>query len=312
MRPLLPLCILIVMTVSTALAETTYKLPLWDGTPPNHKASDLKETVFKRGADHDLDRIAYVQDPTIEVRLPSPQSATGQAVVICPGGGYTVLAYDWEGVDTANYLNAHGIAAIILKYRLPEDASNEVPHLSPLLDTKRALRLTRFHAKDWRIDPKRVGIMGFSAGGHAASTLGTHFDAGDPEAADPVDRLSSRPDFMALIYPVITMDSDFTHGGSRNNLIGKSPSADLIELYSNEKQVSPETPPTFLVHSADDKSVPVQNSLAFYQALLANGVDAEMHLYPYGGHGYSLAIGRGHLSDWPARCVAWMKSLESE
>ncbi len=297
------------MTLANASAETTYKLPLWEGTPPNHQQSDLKETIFKQGPNKDLDRIAYVQDPSIEVRLPSPQNATGQAVVICPGGGYAVLAYDWEGIDIANYLNAHGIAAIVLKYRLPEDASNVVPHLSPLLDTKRAMRLARFHAKEWNIDPSRIGVMGFSAGGHAASTLGTHFDAGDPDAADPVDRLSARPDFMALIYPVITMQESFTHMGSRANLIGKSPSEDLVELYSNEKQITPQTPPTFLVHSSDDNAVPIQNSLRFYDALLANDVDAEMHLYPYGGHGYSLAIGNGHLSDWPARCVAWMKSL---
>ncbi len=303
------LCILITMTASCLFAETTYKLPLWEGPPPNHKDSDLKETVFKQGPDKNLDRIAYVQDPAIEVRLPSPQNATGQAVVICPGGGYAVLAYDWEGIDIANYLNANGIAAIILKYRLPEDASNVVPHLSPLLDSKRAMRLSRFHAKEWNIDPNRIGVMGFSAGGHVASTLGTHFDAGDPDATDPVDRLSSRPDFMALIYPVITMQADFTHAGSRENLIGKSPSEELVELYSNERQVTPDTPPTFLVHSSNDKSVPVKNSLSFYDALLENGVQSEMHLYPYGGHGFSLAIGQGRLSDWPARCVAWMKSL---
>ncbi|WP_224772572.1 alpha/beta hydrolase [Pelagicoccus enzymogenes] len=300
------------MTLASADAETNYKLPLWDGPAPNHKESHLKETIYKRGQNEDLDRIAYVQDPTIEVRLPSPQSATGQAVVICPGGGYAVLAYDWEGIDTANYLNAHGIAAIVLKYRLPEDDSNVVPHLSPLLDTKRAMRLTRFHAQKWNIDPNRVGIMGFSAGGHAASTLGTHFDEGDPTASDPIDRLSSRPDFMALIYPVVTMKQDYTHNGSRTNLIGEDPNQELVELYSNELQVTPQTPPTFLVHSSDDKSVPVQNSLQFYEALLKNKVDAEMHLYPYGGHGYSLAIGRDRLSDWPARCVAWMKSLDAQ
>ncbi len=308
MKKFTSFCILIFMTIPTALPETLHTLRLWEGTPPNHQESDLKETIFKKGKDENLDRIAYVQDPTIEVRLPSPQSATGQAVIICPGGGYGVLAYDWEGIDTANYFNAHGIAAIVLKYRLPEDASNVVPHLSPLLDTNRAMRMVRSRAKGWNIDPNRIGIMGFSAGGHAASTLGTHFDAGDPDASDPIDRLSSRPDFMILIYPVITMLESFTHGGSRQNLIGESPSKELIELYSNERQVTTDTPPTFLVHSSDDKSVPVQNSLSFYNALLENKVDTEMHLYPYGGHGYSLAIGQGRLSDWPARCVEWIKT----
>lgn len=298
------------MTLANASAETSYTLPLWEGPTPNHKVSDLEETIFKQGPNKDLDRIAYVQNPTIEVRLPSPQSATGQAVVICPGGGYGVLAYDWEGIDSANYLNAHGIAAIVLKYRLPEDASNVAPHLSPLLDAKRAIRFVRFRAMEWNIDPHRIGIMGFSAGGHVASTLGTRFDGGDADAEDPIDRLSSRPDFMVLIYPVITMQEAYTHKGSRENLIGKAPSYELIELYSNEKQVARQTPPTFLVHSSDDNAVPVQNSLRFYEALLEQGVPAEMHLYPYGGHGYSLAIGRGHLSDWPARCAAWMKSLQ--
>lgn len=303
------LCILLIMTSTCALSKTTYKIRLWQGDPPNHLTSDLQEITFKKGDKENLDRIAYVQDPTIEVRLPSPQSATGQAVVICPGGGYGVLAYDWEGIDAANYLNAHGIAAIVLKYRLPEDASNEIPHLSPLLDAKRAMRLVRSRASEWQIDPKQIGIMGFSAGGHAASTLGTRFDEGDAKSTDPIERLSSRPDFMILIYPVITMKQDFTHQGSRKNLIGEAPTDELIEHYSNELQITPQTPPTFLVHSSNDKSVPVQNSLNFYNSLLENKVPAEMHLYPYGGHGFSLAIGQGRLSDWPARCIEWIKSL---
>lgn len=310
MKSILPLLTLVSMSVSStfALPGTPEILPLWEGTPPNHQDSDLEETIFRRG---EFQRIATVQDPTIEVRLPSPRSSTGQAVVICPGGGYGVLAYDWEGTDTANYLNAHGIAAIVLKYRLPEDASNIVPHESPLIDAKRAMRLTRFHAKDWHIDPDRIGIMGFSAGGHLASTLGTHFDKGDAKAEDSVDRLSSRPDFMILIYPVITMDAEFTHMGSRENLIGKNPKAELIEHFSNEKQITTHTPPTFIVHSSDDGAVPVKNSLEFYNGLLAKGVEAEMHLYPYGGHGYSLAIDQGgRLTDWPLRCVTWMKELK--
>lgn len=279
---------------------------MWDGTPPNHQASDLVE----RSTVGNFLTISRVQTPTIEVRLPAKGNATGQAVVICPGGGYGILAYDWEGTDFAGLFNAHGIAAIVVKYRLPEDASNVEPHRTPLLDVSRALRLTRAHAAEWNIDPNRIGVMGFSAGGHLASTLGTHFDAGQADAIDPVERLSSRPDFMVLVYPVISMDPEITHGGSRRNLLGENPSAELVRYYSNELQVTDDTPPTFLVHSADDNSVPIRNSLRFYDALLAHHVTAEMHLYPYGGHGYSLALGQGRLEGWTGRLLDWMNELE--
>lgn len=308
MRLFLAILFLIPMTVSQAALPTNPTImPLWSGAPPNHQESDLVEIIENDGQ---ITRISRVQTPTIEVRLPTRAQATGRAVVICPGGGYGILAYDWEGVDIASMLNAQGIAAIILKYRLPEDASNVEPRLSPLLDASRALRLTRFHAAEWGINPNQIGVMGFSAGGHLASTLGTHFDAGDSSSKDPVERLSSRPDFMVLIYPVISMIDGITHNGSRENLLGKNPSEELVAFYSNEKQVSPQTPPTFLIHSSDDTAVPVQNSLFFYEALLANKVEAEMHLYPYGGHGFSLAIGRGRLSDWSARCVDWINTIE--
>lgn len=296
------------MTTTSTHSRNHQTFKLWEGSPPNHQESELQEIAVT--TDGAL-RISRVQDPTIEVHLPAGRHANGQAVVICPGGGYGILSYNWEGVDVANYLNAHGIAAIILKYRLPEKASNLEPHLSPLLDAKRALRSTRFNAKDWNVDPAQIGILGFSAGGHLATTLGTRFDAGDPSAPDPIDRLSSRPDFMILAYPVISMQAGLAHSGSRSNLLGERPSEELISYYSNEKQVTPATPPTFLVHSADDASVPVGNSLAFYEALLANGVEADMHLYQYGGHGYSLAIDRGRLSAWPKLCVTWIKEQKS-
>lgn len=288
-----------------AMPSSPQILPLWDGVPPNHKESDLQEQVEQ------VDRfvmLSKVQEPTIEVRLPSRGNANGKAVVVCPGGGYGILAYDWEGTDIASWLNANGVAAIVLKYRLPEDASNVVPHLTPLLDAKRAMRLTRFHAQEWGIDPAKIGVMGFSAGGHLASTLGTHFDSGDASSEDPVERLSSRPDFMILMYPVISMDPAATHGGSRENLLGKNPSAELVKEYSNELQVTADTPPTILIHSSDDQAVPVQNSLRFYEALVAHGVTAEMHIYPYGGHGYSLAIGQGRLQGWTVRCMDWIEA----
>ncbi|MDQ3842523.1 MAG: alpha/beta hydrolase, partial [Bacteroidota bacterium] len=243
---------------------------------------------------------------------PAKRNATGQAVVVCPGGGYGVLAYDWEGTDVAKWLNANGIAAAVLKYRLPNSKSNVVPHLSPLMDAKRAIRLVRAHADQWNIKRDKVGVMGFSAGGHLASTLGTHFDGGDSKATDSVERFSSRPDFMILMYPVISMSKNIMHVGSRNNLIGDQPDTALARLYSNELQVTKETPPTFLVHATDDTGVPVENSLLFYQALKDKGVSAEMHLYPYGGHGFGLAVGRGYLQTWTDRCIDWLRSLNDQ
>lgn len=282
-------------------------LPLWDGTPPNSQPAGQPE---ERVQENQILWVRHVQQPAIEVRLPARGNATGQAVVVCPGGGYGGLAYDWEGTDFAGWLNSRGIAAIVLSYRLPVDG--DVDHrkwLVPLLDAQRAIRLTRAHAADWGINPAKVGIMGFSAGGHLASTAGTHFDAGNAEAADPVDRLSSRPDFMILVYPVISMMEGTTHLGSRVNLLGQHPSDELVRHYSNELQVTAETPPTFLVHAADDTTVPVQNSLLFHAALVAHKVPAELHVYPQGGHGFSFAFGKGRLQDWTQLCARWLAEL---
>lgn len=279
---------------------------LWpSGNVPNYKKTNEVEKRDTTG----IVRISLVQQPAIEVYLPSRQNATGQAVVVCPGGGYGILAYDWEGTDIAKWLNANGIAAIVLKYRLPNSKSNIDPKLSPLLDAQRALRTVRANAAKWNIKKDKIGIMGFSAGGHLASTAGTHFDNGNPNAADSIDRQSSRPDFMILMYPVITMLRQSMHQGSRNNLIGNNADSATIKNYSNELQVTKETPPTFLIHSTDDKTVPVENSLVFYQALVNNNVPAEVHIYPYGGHGFSLAIGKGYLATWTDRCIDWLRSL---
>lgn len=282
-------------------------LPLWPGSPPNSQPAGLPEERVQEGT---IIWVRHVSQPAIEVRLPARGNATGQAVVICPGGAYAGLAYDWEGTDFAGWLNSQGIAAIILRYRLPIDG--DVAHqkwLVPLLDAQRALRLTRAHATEWAINPAKVGIMGFSAGGHLASTAGTRFDAGNPEATDPVDRLGSRPDFVILVYPVISMAPSTTHGGSRVNLLGENPSDELVRRYSNELQVTAETPPTFLVHAGDDGAVPVANSLLFYQALLDHHVPAELHVYPHGGHGFSLALGKGRVQDWTQLCARWLKEL---
>jgi acetyl esterase/lipase len=282
-------------------------IPLWpEGQVPNYKASGEKEKIESA----DIIRISLVQTPEMTVYLPSKKTATGQAVIICPGGGYSYLSYNWEGTDAAGLLVGKGIAAIVLKSRLPNSKSNITPHLSPVMDAKRAIRIVRANAVKWNIKKDAVGIMGFSAGGHLASTLGTHFDSGDAKATDSVERLSSRPDFMVLVYPVISMSKPIMHAGSRNNLLGAKPDSSLAILYSNELQVTKETPPTFLIHATDDKSVPVENSLLFYQALKDNNIPAEMHIYPKGGHGFGLGLGKGYLETWTDRLVDWIRELK--
>ncbi|MFK7931988.1 MAG: family 16 glycoside hydrolase [Saprospiraceae bacterium] len=286
------------------VSSQNHLLPLWENDIPNFQATDETEQI----SEENIIRISKVQQPTIEVYLPAKASATGQAVVICPGGGYQILAYDWEGTDIAKWLNSKGIAGIVLKYRLPTSASQIEPHQSPLLDAKRAMRLVRHHAKEWNIDTEKVGIMGFSAGGHLAATLGTHFDAGIKEATDPIDRISSRPDFMTLIYPVISFTKKF-HSGSKRALIGENPTPEMVHFYSNEFQVGYDAPPTFLIHTSDDQVVPVENSLAFYQALKDKNVPTELHIYPAGGHGFGLAVGRGNLQTWTDRLADWLAQL---
>ena len=266
-------------------------LSLWEGEIPNAKESPLQETRYITNSL----RIGKVINPQIEVFLPSKQNATGKAVLICPGGGYSVLAYDKEGTDIAKWLNGYGIAGIVLKYRLPEDSSNILPHLSPLLDAKRGIEMVRANAREWGIDSSKIGVMGFSAGGHLASTLGTHFDK------------SNRPAFIALIYPVITMKNDFTHNGSRTKLLGLNPTDELVEYYSNELQVKSDTPPTFIVHAEDDGVVPVENSLKFFMALKEKKTNVEMHIYPVGGHGFSMALNRGKVGEWSGLFINWLK-----
>ena len=235
----------------------------------------------------------------ITLHRPSPEEANGTAVVICPGGGYGGLVVGPEGHGIAEWLNQHGITGIVLEYRLPAGR-----RLVPLLDAQRAIRTARAKAADWKIDPKRIGIMGFSAGGHLASTAGTHFDAGDPKAADPVDRLSCRPDFMILVYPVITMNEQ-THRGSQSNLLGRDPTPDVLAFFSNEKQVTDQTPPAFLAHALDDRAVHPDNSLRFYEALQAHHVAAEYLQLPSGGHG--LNGYRGPMWDaWQTKSLEWL------
>ncbi|MCI0459232.1 MAG: alpha/beta hydrolase [Gemmataceae bacterium] len=241
--------------------------------------------------------------PTVTVYLPPADKATGAAVVICPGGGYGALAINHEGHDVARWCNSIGAAGIIVKYR-----HSPYRHPIPLGDAQRALRYTRAHAKEWGIDARRVGILGFSAGGHLASTAGTQFDDGKKDAADPIDREGCRPDFLVLVYPVITLTGPYAHNGSRNNLLGKDADPKLVESLCNEKRVTGRTPPTFLVHTTEDTGVPPENSLLFYQALRKAKVPAELHVYEKGRHGLGLGPKEMAFSSWPERCAAWLKA----
>ncbi len=242
--------------------------------------------------------------PSLTICLPEKETATGTAVVICPGGGYGHLSMDREGQQIADWLNSIGVAGFILKYR---HQGVGYGHPAPLQDAQRAVRIVRSRAKEWNIDPQRIGIMGFSAGGHLASSAGTHFQNDYYDAKDTIDKASCRPDFMILLYPVITLDDSFTHAGSKRNLLGRNPDQKLVENLSNEKQVTPETPPTFLVHSNEDRAVPAENSINFYLALRKAGVPAEMHIYLKGSHGSAIEKRFGIISTWPERCAEWMK-----
>ncbi|MEO5593699.1 MAG: alpha/beta hydrolase [Chitinophagaceae bacterium] len=251
----------------------------------------LKEGVFSK-----------VSRPSLTIYLPDPAKANGAAVVICPGGGYSVLVLQKEGTNIALYFQQHGIAAFVLKYRLPSDATMADKSIGPLQDAQQALKLVREHAKEWHLENNRIGIMGFSAGGHLASTASTHFEKA---MIDNKENTSLRPDFSLLVYPVISMTDSLGHNGSRNNLLGKMPSAEQIKLYSNEQQVTAQTPPAFLIHSADDKVVDVDNSIAYFEALRHNKIPAEMHIYPKGNHGFVLNI---PIDDWMSLCIKWMDS----
>jgi acetyl esterase/lipase len=242
--------------------------------------------------------------PTLTAYLPDATNATGAAMVICPGGGYQRLA-PHEGNDYALWLNQHGVTCFVLKYRL---GSNGYRHPAMLNDAARAVRWVRAHAEEFKLDPQRVGIMGSSAGGHVASTLMTHFDGGDPNAADAVDRESSRPDLGVLCYAVISM-GEFAHKGSRDNLLGTNPPPELVAFLSNELQVTTNTPPCFLWTTFEDKAVPMENTMLFAEALRKNHVPFDLHVYEKGGHGMGLKDKPPftHPHPWAADCLFWLK-----
>jgi len=230
----------------------------------------------------------------------------GAAMVVLPGGGYSDLVMDKEGEAPAKWLAGIGVSAFVLKYRL---GSNGYRHPVEMWDAQRALRWVRANAKRFRVDPARVGIMGFSAGGHLASTASTHFDSGNPQAADTVDRQSCKPDWSILVYPVITMDPSFTHTRSRDQLLGPSPTQQMLDSLSSEKQVTSKTPPAFLIHAKDDLNVPFKNSQVYYDSLLKHGVPAELKLFDKGGHGFGLGTGNATLGTWPGLTATWMEKL---
>lgn len=258
---------------------------LWEGDAPGAKGKE------------------DVDVPTLTIYRAPAGKANGAAVVICPGGGYGGLAMDHEGHDVARWLNRIGVTGCILKYRL----GRRYHHPAMLTDVGRAIRTVRARAADWKVDAGRIGVLGFSAGGHLASTAATHFDGGDPKAADAVDRQSSRPDLAVLIYPVIMLSGPHAHTGSRDNLLGENAPQEMIDLLSNEKRVTDKTPPTFLVHSADDGPVPPENSFEFVKSLRAHNVPCQLHLYDHGGHGYGLGTKDPSLGTWPMLCEKWME-----
>lgn len=296
---------LLTLLSSHMLLAQNHIVPLWEGTPPLQKKMELEEKTVQEG----IVRISNVQTPTLEVYLPTKSIQNGQAVLIFPGGGYKILAYDWEGTDFAKWLNSEGIVGIVVKYRLPDSPSLTDPKEVPLLDAQRAMRMVRQYAEEWGINPEKVGVMGFSAGGHLASTLSTQYDHQLDLPKDTIDELSARPDFSVLVYPVISFRDKSVHSGSSKALIGENPSQDLLDRFSGELNVNADTPPTFLVHAQDDKGVPVRNSLLYYEALTNADVPASMHLYPTGGHGFAFGLGKGTVENWRNELLTWLKTL---
>lgn len=273
---------------TSALAQPTNSFPLWPEGAPGALGNQDKDI------------------PTLTSFFPEPAKATGAAVVICPGGGYGHLA-PHEGKDYARFLNEQGIAGFVLKYRLGTDGYH---HPAMLQDAARAVRTVRARAGEWKLDPKRIGIMGSSAGGHLASTLLTHFDAGKPDATDPIERQSSRPDLGILCYAVISF-GPFGHRGSMKNLLGNDPPPELVRELSNELQVTPNTPPCFIWHTWEDNGVMVENSLQFAEALRKAGVPFDLHIYQQGAHGLGLGTRDWNPEKrhpWTSDCVFWLKA----
>ena len=241
--------------------------------------------------------------PSIRVYPPAPEKNTGAAVVICPGGGYRILAYDHEGHQLAEWFRSIGVTGVVLQYRL----APKYLHPAPLQDVQRAIRTVRSRATEWKIDPQRVGVMGFSAGGHLASTVSTHYDAGKADSSDPIDRESCRPSFTVLGYPVVSLSESWAHAGSGKNLLGDKATPEQLKELSNDLHVTKETPPAFLFHTSEDRGVPAENSIAYYSTLLKNGVPAEIHIYQWGPHGVGMAPGEPAVESWMEQLHGWLR-----
>lgn len=290
------LIILFLSFLQTSVTSYAQKeIPLFQEKIPNAKSVPNEETIVNGVARN-------VTIPTLSVFLPENGTSNGTSVIICPGGGYGVLVIDREGYQVAKALNKKGITAFVLKYRLPDDKSSEDKSIVSLQDAQQAIKTVRERANEWKIDPKKIGIMGFSAGGHLASTAGTHFE---DSFIDNKTGTDLRPDFMILVYPVISFLEAQGHKGSRANLIGTSPATEKIRYFSSELQVRPNTPPAFLTHAGDDTVVPVSNSILFYEALNKNKIPADLHIYSKGEHGYSKTPA---FDVWFGECLNWMKT----
>ncbi len=279
-------------------------IPLYDGEIPNSKHSvDHENYRYEPG---DILIVSAVSRPTLTIFLAPEIKSTGAAVIICPGGGYVNLAMDYEGEEVARRFNDSGISAFVLKYRIPNDSTMIHKETGALQDAQRAILVIRTRAKEFGIDPKRIGIMGFSAGGHLASTAGTHFET---DYIDNPNHISLRPDFMILIYPVISFSNRIAHLGSMHNLLGPHPSTDKINEFSNETKITDQTPPTFLVHAKDDDAVPFENSIVFADSLKKHHIPVEIFLYEQGGHGFGM-INKTSNQSWMDLCIRWIRNLK--
>lgn len=292
------LIILVVVALTTGILTNAQRvIPLYAAAVPNNLSHGGED---KNNAENTS--ALRVVNPTLSIYLPKEAQGKRTAVIICPGGGYGQLVIKREGYNVAEAFNKNGVAAFVLRYRLPDDKTNKNKAIAPLQDAEQAIKTVRDSAEKWNIDANKIGIMGFSAGGHLASSAGTHYDN---VLIPDVSNASLRPDFMILVYPVISFNNTIAHIGSRNNLLGNSPSADSVNFFSNELHVNKQTPPTFLVHAGDDKVVNVANSLRFYEELNKNGVPADLHIYTKGGHGFGSTP---PFDEWFTRCLFWMKS----
>lgn len=291
-------CRLLLTLALVAVIDASAGEPIriWPEGVPGRKADG--------GAEYDKDGRTYnVQDPSLTCYAPEPGKANGCAIILCPGGGYVRLAIGHEGGDLARWLRDLGVTAFVLKYRM-----KEYGHPAPLQDVLRAVRLVRSRASEFGIDPQRIGLLGGSAGGHLAASAGTLFDHPAGRTGATLDATSGRPDFLVLLYPVISMEPDIVHRGSRNALLGPEPKPELLRLMSLEHQVTARTPPTFLMHTQEDTSVVAENSIRFHQALVRAGVPAELHVYHRGPHGVGMRAGLGTTSDWPKHAEAWLRA----